>query len=165
MQMTTNRQDSGGKKKEKRKTGWSKARKKIVGRGIIKRDKKDFMGSSNTEIFYRNMVAHHKKTAKEMEEEATKLKEKTDKQKQKLRMEEVLRKGQDRKMKKMEDEIAALKAELERRLLDEEKEEVLNNITQKSGSTYQETPSNILEKFKKKTKGVILARRLGDDRG
>ena len=111
------------------------------------------------------MVAQHKKTAKEMEEEATKLKEKTDKQKQKLRMEEVLRKGQDKKMKKMEDEIAALKAELERRLLDEEKEEVLDNVNQKSGASikYEKTSSNILEKFRKKTKGVILARRLGDD--
>ena len=165
MPIIKNSQDNGGKRKEKRKTGWTKARKKIVGRGIIKRDKKEFMGSSNTEIFYRNMVAQHKKTAKEMEEEATKLKEKTDKQKQKLRMEEVLRKGQDKKMKKMEDEIAALKAELERRLLDEEKEEVLDNVNQKSGASikYEKTSSNILEKFRKKTKGVILARRLGDD--
>ena len=42
-----------------------KTRKKIVGRGKLKREKKAFVGSSNTEIFYRSQVEVAKRAAEE----------------------------------------------------------------------------------------------------
>jgi CRP-like cAMP-binding protein len=136
-----------GAKKKKRQSIWQRTRKKIQGRGLIKREKKSFLGSSNTEIFYRNMVAKHKKSATDMEEETKQLKEKTEKQKQKLRTEAVLRKGQDRKMKKMEEQIALLKAELENRLTEDEREAVLESV-----HVSETKKGSAIDKFRKSVK-------------
>jgi hypothetical protein len=108
-------------KKRKRKTNlWNRAkvvvkdRKKIVGRGVIKREKKSFLGSSNTEIFYRNLVAKHKKDAEEKHETTKELEEQVEKQKKKLVSEKVLRRRQIRLLKEMEAEILDLKERLKK---------------------------------------------------
>lgn len=89
-----------------------KQRKTIVGRGVIKREKKSFLGSSNTEVFYRNLVAKHKKSAAESEEASKELEAQVEKQKKKLVSEKVLRRRQNRLIKEMEAEITLLKERL-----------------------------------------------------
>ena len=89
-----------------------KQRKKIVGRGVLKREKKSFLGSSNTEVFYRNLVAKHKKSAAESEEASKELEAQVEKQKKKLVSEKVLRRRQNRLIKEMEAEITLLKERL-----------------------------------------------------